>query len=58
MVNGGDNHRIAMYATMPKDALKRQVATMATKLAANPDAYSQAEIVAAKIAYDKAFPGE
>ena len=30
---------------------------MAAKLAANPDAYSQAEIDAAKIAYDRAFPG-
>ena len=58
VVNGGDNHRIAMYATMPKDALKRQVAQMAQKLATNPGAYSQAEIIAAKVAYDKAFPGE
>ena len=58
VVNGGDNHRIAMYATMPKDALKRQVAQMAQKLATNPGAYSQAEITAAKIAYDRAFPDE
>ena len=58
VVNGGDNHRIAMYATMPKDALKRQVAQMAQKLATNPGAYSQAEIIAAKVAYDKAFPDE
>ena len=58
VVTGGDNHRIAMYATMPKDALKRQVAQMAAKLATNPGAYSQAEITAAKIAYDRAFPNE
>ena len=58
VVNGGDNHRIAMYATMPKDALKRQVAQMAQKLATNPEAYSQEEITAAKIAYDRAFPDE
>ena len=55
-MTGGDNPRIAMYADMPKDALKRQVAQMAAKLAANPEAYSQAEINAAKGAYDIAFP--
>ena len=58
VVNGEDAHRIALYSSMPKDALKRQVATMAQKLATNPGAYSQAEIFAAKVAYDKAFPGE
>ena len=58
VVTGGDNHRIAMYADMPKDALKRQVAQMALKLATNPGAYSQAEITAAKVAYDRAFPDE
>ena len=58
VLSDGDKDRIAMYATMPHDALKRQVATMAQKLAANPGAYSQAEIVAAKVAYDKAFPNE
>ena len=56
VMSAGDNHRIAMYADMPKDALERQVATMAEKLAANPKAYSQEEIDAAKIAYDRAFP--
>ena len=30
---------------------------MAAKLAENPEAYSQEEIDAAKIAYDRAFPG-
>ena len=58
VVTGGDNHRIAMYATMPKDALKRQAADMAEALALNPKAYSQAEIRAAKLAYDRAFPDE
>ena len=48
--------RIQDYGTLKLDALKRQVATMAAKLAANPDAYSQAEIDAAKLAYDAAFP--
>ena len=57
----GDDPRIALYAVLAKtdpDALKRQVATMAEKLAANPKAYSQAEVDAAKRAFDAAFPGE
>ena len=58
VMSGGDQSRIAMYADMPKDALKRQVSQMAAKLAANPKAYSQAEITAAKVAYDRAFPDE
>ena len=49
--------RVQDYAVLAPGALKRQVAEMAEKLAANPDAYSQAEIDAAKIAYDRAFPG-
>ena len=49
--------RIQDYATLPPDALKRQAAKMAEKLAANPEAYPQAEIDALKIAYDRAFPG-
>ena len=56
VMSDGDRHRISMYADMPKDALKRQVADMAEKLTANPKAYSQAEINAAKRAYDRAFP--
>ena len=56
VMTGGVNPRIAMYADMPKDALKRQVSQMAAKLAANPKAYSQEEINAAKRAYDVAFP--
>ena len=58
VMSDGDKHRISLYANMPKDALRRQVATMAQKLATNPGAYSQAEITAAKIAYDRAFPNE
>ena len=48
--------RVQDYATLPPDALARQVQTMAERLAANPDAYSQEEINAAKRAYDIAFP--
>ena len=48
--------RVQDYATLKSDALKRQVTTMAEELAANPKAYSQEEIDAAKIAYDRAFP--
>ena len=51
-----DPARIADYARMPKDALQRQVDTMAKRLAANPDAYPQEEIDAAKRAYDLKFP--
>ena len=57
----GDDPRVAMYAVMGRtdpDALKRQVADMAKKLTANPKAYSQAEVDAAKRAFDAAFPGE
>ena len=49
--------RIRDYATLKPDALKRQAARMAERLAANPEAYPQAEIDALKIAYDRAFPG-
>ena len=55
-MDGAARHRIEMYARLPKDALERQVAEMAEKLAVNPGAYSQEEIDAAKIAYDRAFP--
>ena len=58
VMSDGAKHRISLYANMPKDALRRQVATMAQKLATNPGAYSQAEITAAKIAYDRAFLDE
>ena len=50
--------RVQDYATLPPDALKRQVQTMAERLAENPGAYPQAEIDAAKRAYDRAFPNE
>ena len=45
------------YATLKPDALKRQADQMAEELAVNPDAYSQEEIDAAKVAFDRAFPG-
>ena len=48
--------RVKDYATLPPDALERQVQTMAERLAVNPKAYSQEEIDAAKRAYDVAFP--
>ena len=48
--------RVQDYATLKPDALKRQVARMVEKLAVNPQAYPQAEIDAAKLAYDRAFP--
>ena len=48
--------RVMDYAALPPAALERQVDQMAAKLAANPDAYSQEEIDAAKVAFDRAFP--
>ena len=49
--------RVQDYGALEPPVLKRQVSQMAAKLAANPKAYSQEEIDAAKIAYDRAFPG-
>ena len=49
--------RVMDYATLKPDALKRQADQMAEELAVNPDAYSQEEIDAAKVAFDRAFPG-
>ena len=45
--------RVADYATLPPDALRKQVDEMAAQLAANPNAYPQEEIDAAKIAFDR-----
>ena len=50
--------RVRDYAALPPAALRRQVDQMAEKLAADPKAYSQAEVNAAKRAFDAAFPGE
>ena len=49
--------RVRDYFTLKPDALRRQADQMAEELAVNPEAYSQEEIDAAKIAYDRAFPG-
>ena len=45
--------RVQDYATLPPDALRKQVADMAEKLTADPNAYPQEEIDAAKIAFDR-----
>ena len=49
--------RVQDYGALDPVALERQVGQMAAKLAVNPKAYSQEEIDAAKVAYDRAFPG-
>ena len=49
--------RVQDYATLKPDALQRQAARMAEKLAVNPEAYPQAEIDALKVAFDRAFSG-
>ena len=48
-----ERQRVEDYATLKPDALRKQVARMAEKLALDPNAYPQAEIDAAKIAFDK-----
>ena len=52
-----ERQRVQDYSALKPAVLKRQVDQMAAKLAVNPQAYSQEEIDAAKIAYDRAFPG-
>ena len=48
-----ERQRVQDYASLKPDALRKQVARMAEKLAADPNAYPQAEIDAAKLAFDR-----
>ncbi len=52
-----DAERVKMYLSVPPDVLARQVQDMSEALLADPKSYPQAEIDAAKRAYDIAFPG-